>query len=271
MQLILTYTNGQELEVNVSNVTVEEFVDGARAGYAASAPDRVVINRTLGAQNVVPDVDRYRLCRANGRIALRPHAVCEVSPYSNRYYDKSVSIIRQVVLPPEGPNPDYRKTIVIVLESPHKDEYMRDVSQPIAPAQGSTGSNIQGYLDCVLRKCRALCDELEDEGTRVVLSNPIQFQTSLESVIRWSDWHRVRDAVWGALWNRPVVRNKFRERLVGYSPDIIVNACTGNTRKAQISTFLAKAFRGARRYEADHPAIWHRQDRRRMSRCRDQQ
>lgn len=158
LRLGVTYPNSQALEANVQGVTVTELVDRTRA---SSLDGVVTINRTFGAQNVVPDVDRYRLGLADDRVALHPHPVCEVSPCSNRYYD----------ILPEDPTANYCKTIVIVLESPHKDEYLRDVSQHIAPAQGTTGSNIQGWLDFVLRSCPALCDELS-ERTRLVICNP---------------------------------------------------------------------------------------------------
>lgn len=241
MKLFLTYPDGQKFEVNVPNVAAK-VVDGSRAHYA---PDGVVIDHTFGAQNVVPDVDRYRFRLASGRIALRPHPVCETSPCSNRYYD----------MPPRDPNADYSKTIVIVLESPHKDEYLRDVSQPIAPAQGSTGSNIQGYLDCVLRKSPALCDELEDQETRVVLANPIQFQTSLASVIQPSNWQRVRNAVWKKIWSCQSMRDNFNARMESYSPDVIINACTNNL-KDKVRTFLYGRFGAPHRYEAHHPSSW---------------
>lgn len=261
MQLILTCPNGQELEVNVPGVTAKELVDVSRAHYPPPpAIDRVIINHTFGVQNIVPDVDRYRFRLAHGRIALRPHPACEVSPCSNHYYD----------MPPEDPNADYSKTIVIVLESPHKDEYLRDVSQPIAPAQGSTGSNIQDYLDCVIRKCPALCDELEGIEARVVLANPVQFQTSLASVVRWSDWHLVRDAVWRDIWNSQLIQEDFEARLESYSPDIIINACThdagckrercgrnADCKKHKIRAFLAGLSGDLDPYEIAHPFSWH--------------
>ena len=158
-------------------------------------------------------------------------------------------------MPPEDPNSNYNKTIVIVLESPHKDEYLRDVSQPIAPAQGSTGSNIQGYLDCVLRKSPALRDELEDQETRVILANPIQFQTSLASVIQPSDWHRVRNAVWRTIWSCQLMQDDFCARMESYSPDVIINACTSDL-KHKIRAYLNGRFSAPHRYEAHHPSVW---------------
>ena len=155
LRLHVPYHNTPDLVVEAQNVIVEERVDRTRA---ISQDDAVVtITRAFGAQNVVRDVDRYRLSPSDEKITLHPHSVCEVSPCSNRYYD---------ILPEEA-SVHYNKTVVVILEFPHKDEYLRDVSQPIAPAQGTTGSNVQGWLDCVLRKLPRLRNEME-ENTRVV-------------------------------------------------------------------------------------------------------
>ena len=258
LRLSVSHPNTLDIEVEVEDVTFEERVDGTRA----SSQDGVVtITRAFGPQNLVPDVDRYRLYLAEDRVALHPHSVCEVSPWSNRYYD---------VLP-DDPSAHYSKTIVVILESPHKDEYLRDVSQPIAPAQGATGSNVQGWLDRVLRSCSALCTELEEETTRVILANPIQYQASLVSVIRSSCWRRTRDSVWRELWHSQLIRAAFEARLTSYSPDFIINACThdvgcsrdhcpnnADCKKHRIRSFLAGPFEGCSRYEANHPSWWHR-------------
>ena len=266
LRLSVPCPNTPDLPVEVRNVTVEERVDRTRA---ISQDDVVMtITRAFGAQNVVPDVDRYRLSLSNNRIALHSHSVCEVSTCSNRYYD---------VLP-EEPNARYSKTIVVILESPHKDEYLRDVSQPIAPAQGATGSNLQGWLDCVLQGCPALCAELEEETTRVVIANPVQYQASLASVIRSSAWRKVRDAVWRALWSCQSIKDDFEARLARYSPDFIINACTHDVnckcssrrhgdaecKKYKVRSFLRRPdhLQAASVYETNHPSSWNMRCRR---------
>ena len=72
LRLSMTYLNSLWLPVDVPNFTLEECVDGSRA---SSADGVVVIKRTFGAQNVVPDVDRYRLSLRDGRIVLRAYSV----------------------------------------------------------------------------------------------------------------------------------------------------------------------------------------------------
>ena len=258
LRLSVPYPNTPDLQVEVQNVTVEERVDRTRA---SSQDDVVVtITRAFGAQNVVPDVDRYRLRLTDDRIALRCHSVREVSPCSNRYCD---------VLP-NDPNAHYSKTIVVVLESPHRDEYSSDVSQPIAPAQCATGSKIKNYLGRVLLSCPTLCTQLEGETTRVILANPVQYQASLASVIRTSAWRRTRDAVWRTLWCCQLIQDNFEARLESYRPDFIINACTHDLRcgrrrcpenteckKHKIRTFLSEHFEDCSRYEAAHPSSWH--------------
>lgn len=268
LKLNVTHPNRFVLEVEVPDFTV---VDGPRAPRVDGF---VTVRRTFGLQNVVPDVDRYRLHWDGTQFALRAHPVCEVSPCSNRYYD---------VLPDE-PNIDYSKTIVVVLESPHRDEYLRDIGQPIAPAQGNTGSNMQDHLDCVLRSCPTLYDGLEDY-TRVVLANPVQFQTSLVSIVRCSkgsEQDKVRDAVWKELWNHQSggshmhndaypIRDCFEARLGDLEPDYIINACTSTTKtmeemKEGISSFLANKFRCRGRYEVSHPSAWFKEVNRKLHR-----
>ena len=279
LALNLTYPHqrGLIVEPKVDDIKDDiKIVDGRRAIRFCGL---VIINDVFGKDNIVPDVDRYRIRLDAGRIVLHPHSQCQVAPCSNRYYDVTAA----------GPPENCNKTIVIVLESPHKDEYLRDVGQPIAPAQGSTGSNIQDWLDHVLRSCSALCGELS-AGTRVVLSNPVQFQASLASVINSGSQNRkvrdavrkkIRDAVWKALWNSQPnatsqdcgertanasfpIRDCFEDRLKTYSPDYIINACTstGSMKKMKksVSSFLRCHFPNCKRYEVGHPSSWGRNE-----------
>lgn len=274
MQLTLnvTYPNRFVLEIEVPDFTV---VDRSRV---SDIDGLITVRRTFGSQNIVPDVDRYRLRSDGTQFLLRAHPVCEVSPCSNRYYD----------LHPEEPNIDYSKTIVVVLESPHRDEYLRNLSEPIAPAQGKTGSNLQDHLGFVLRTCPTLYSGLEGD-TRVVLANPVQFQTSLVSIIRCPGGFKpVRDAVWRGLWNHQLaaynqngerqttndsypIRDCFEARLGDLAPDYIINACTSETdtmkeMKESVNSFLANNFPSCKRYEVGHPSSWFSEDNRKLYR-----
>lgn len=260
LRLRVTHPFEQELPVDVRNVTVEERLDCTRASHADGV---VTIDHTFGPQNVVPDVDRYRLHRAGNRFVLCGHAIRAVSAEFNRYCD----------IPPAHPHLEYSKTVVVILESPHKEEFRCNVGRPIAPAQGRTGARIRNHLGRVLQSCDALYGELE-EGTRIVLANPVQFQTSLVSVVRCPgfEWKKVRTSVWKALWNyRPPTnhpnnggqttdasyptRVDFKERLIALAPDHIVNACT-SPLKLCVRDFLERSFSDVARYEAHHPSVW---------------
>ena len=82
------------------------------------------------------------------------------------------------------PGAPHEQTLVILLESPHKCEYrLNCIDRPIAPAQGTIGRNIRDHLVDIVRNCQHISSNLDGE-TRIILANPIQFQTSLASIIR---------------------------------------------------------------------------------------
>ena len=181
----------------------------------------------------------------------------------------------------------YRQTLVILLESPHKDEYFANcIDRPIAPALGMTGHNIQDYLMDVIHGCPNICQRLGHETTRVIIANPIQFQTSLAAIIRVPRQNgeskeakkkrqeknkKIRDAIWKALWDHKSLRSEFKGRLKRYHPDFIINACTHDLectsnnrpecsmqcRKRKICDFLKQRFTCAHIYAAAHPCSTH--------------
>jgi hypothetical protein len=125
--------------------------------------------------------------------------------------------------------------IVLILESPHKDEYCycHDKIHPIAPAQGSSGENIEHFLKIHIQYA-VKNDLLSDGCYPIIIANPIQWQTSL-----WH-YHRkgikssgyIRNDVWLALWNceGDLVKNDFVKRLDSYQPVLVINACTGKSK-----------------------------------------
>ena len=117
-----------------------------------------------------------------------------------------------------------KKNIIIILESPHKDEY-KD-KEFIAPALGKTGINLKdkfkGKIDEVIENNANL---LEGEYN-LVLVNAIQYPTSLGFTTS-----NFRDRMWLDLW----IVNNFRQCLINrinsYNPDIIINLCTNGSHK----------------------------------------
>ena len=197
----------------------------------------IVIDGAFGEDNRVQDLYKYRIrCRDDGQLEL-------VAPHDNDQME--------------------RDTLVIILESPHKDEYLNNcIDDPGEPAAGVTGSRIGNHLLDIIGLCPDLLCNLSDGETRVILCNPIQFQTSLVAVINAPNWRIVRDAVWKKLWNIQEIKNDFEERLEGHEPDYIINACTSHLQN-KISEFLLQCnrFPDSKKYETHHPAAWHRRQR----------
>ena len=121
--------------------------------------------------------------------------------------------------------------IVIILESPHKDEYSKQIT---APAMGTTGENINKYLLDILNK-KIGNPQGDKKEYDVILMNAIQYQTSLGI-----DTEYFRDRVWLTLWNKGVARDEFIRKLEDYKPDIIFNFCTNGRHKKDLIYILDK-------------------------------
>lgn len=211
--------------------------------------DCLRIHGLFGLNNRVDDVDRYELASTNGDIRVRCHQVGKGNFISSHpFVDRR-------------PGDDFRRNVVLVLESPHRDEYGRSVCHPIAAARGQTGQRIHKYLANVLRSSEEMTKLLASHAhVRVIISNPIQLQTSAYAihggVLRVE---RLRNAIWNALWNlesrdKYPFRDDFRRRLESYAPIAAINACTSDLG-SQVTNFL-RDWRTIPTYKCHHPARW---------------
>ena len=146
--------------------------------------------------------------------------------------------------------------IVLLLESPHESEFIytcygyfdRPFTRPKAPACGSTGESIDRCLGTVLEMIREIhiaatpnAEELIVPECHIIISNPIQLQTSLHAIhgqelskkCSNGKWARLRDKVWKTLWAEEHIKACFLERLTAYNPRLIINACTGSLPPGQ--------------------------------------
>lgn len=115
------------------------------------------------------------------------------------------------------------KDILIILESPHKDEY-KDKGF-IAPALGKTGINLKNKLESKINKYIKYRSLPEGEYN-LVLVNAIQYPTSLGFTTS-----NFRDRIWLDLWIVNDLRNKLIDRIREYDPKIIINLCTNGEHK----------------------------------------
>lgn len=206
----------------------------------------VDITRMFGPENRVQDVDRYRVIVRNGACRVEPHPNREVAATTNRFHD---------LRPNHG---EFDRTILLLLESPHKDEYQcGDPRYPIAPAQGRTGTNIELYLERILNDSPVA--DSSDITYRVIIANPVQFQTSLWAIHKGNlaKWRTLRNAIWKTLWDVCEVQQDFRSRLQSYCPDVVLNCCTYGLRK-RVTAYLGQRGFTAQTYVASHPSAWNR-------------
>jgi len=157
-----------------------------------------------------------------------------------------------------------RESIVLVMESPHKDEffYLDGKLQPITPAQGKTGKCIQLSLKDKLNWLLAQSHSTIGNGEyQVILMNPIQWQASLYDLYRdASSMHStLRDKIWKQLWELPEVRVEFINRLRMYNPILIINACTGRNYGDSLKSAVRKEIKKyytMTMLPIGHPSSW---------------
>ena len=220
----------------------------------------VLVKNFFEEGNIVHDVIRYRIC-AEG---------CYVHPDDGRYH---ICNNRYIIPCSDVPVSQLQRgNIVLLLESPHEEEYEYidgGIGTPKKPACGSTGDNIDKCLGNVLSRIED--QQLIVPSRHVIISNPIQFQTSLHAIHRQElqgKWASLRDYVWRTLWAEPHIQRSFLKRLKKYKPCLIINACTGafvrhnrNDPKGLVNEFLDREFPKVYRYATKHPARhWKRRD-----------
>ena len=202
--------------------------------YVRAGPHQVIhVENMFSADNRVPDVQRYSwgTCGCGSEIHLCRHRDAQ---------------------PARG------RQAVVILESPHIYEYGNAglaMSCPIAPAMGVTGTCLDEHLGSLLRT-------INMSACEVVISNPVQFQTSLYVIHRGdrsvASKYRVRkitDAVFRGLWAVERIQTNFRNRMNIYRPELIINACTYSLRD-DVGRFLELTFPSVNYRETNHPGSW---------------
>lgn len=210
----------------------------SRSPYVSISGNNVVIKGMFDKRMAVRDVHRYNV--KTGVVLKCPQ-------------DMHPSIKRNL------------PTVVFLLESPHKDEYSKsnDEYNPIAPAMGTiigtTGRNLDDGLGYVLSQVRSGVAD----GSRIIISNPVQFQASLHMILQDKLNTSVRNAVWTALWQHQGrhIKNCFASRMENYNPYLVINACTGgqddnNGLNKQVTRFLKEEKICREIYEINHPSSW---------------
>lgn len=117
---------------------------------------------------------------------------------------------------------------IVVLESPHNDEYYKEHGEKIAkgPAYGKTGDNFNKYFPSLLRN--AIIDKkivLKSGRYEIIFMNGIQYQCSLGDTTS-----KYRDEFFLNCWENDKCKEDFKERLKRYvslvKDCVVINCCT---------------------------------------------
>lgn len=149
--------------------------------------------------------------------------------------------------------------MVIVLESPHKDEFS-PAGVPIRPANGVTGSKINLRLDKIINN-RSPNGMNKSIIYKVYLVNSIQYQTSCYQALHNypdynANWHTIRNCVFKALWNNGYLslQQDLTNRINLINPSVIMNCVTGGKAKSGLQSLVEKVVNSKNLYP--HPSAW---------------
>lgn len=136
------------------------------------------------------------------------------------------------------------KSIVIILESPHDKEFDFNNNVAIGPAVGKTGENFSKWFcetmlkSMIINRCKSGATQKKKSKIKsgiynIVFMNAIQYQCSLGE-----ETSSFRDQIFSKMWEKPEVKDCFKNRLKLYKPNMIINCCTGGKSKSKGSRLV---------------------------------
>lgn len=125
--------------------------------------------------------------------------------------------------------------IMIILESPHTNEFNHNKPQPAA---GKSGENIHNNLSTLLTKLQEKLLTHFQKTYEIAIINPVPYQTSMgiEPINT-----NVRDVIWVNFWNDAslALQQKFTDLLRSLpNQSIIINACTGGNKSKSLKLII---------------------------------
>ncbi|MEX3743551.1 hypothetical protein [Lysinibacillus xylanilyticus] len=173
-------------------------------------------------------------------------------------YDSSVKNLENI---------DNSLKILMILESPHKDEYYYSYGYySIRPANGKTGKKIKKHIKQVLSNIKKLNEansfEYCEKYIEIVIMNRICYQTSLGSYYSEKLRKPLRNNIFKVLWEEENIQKDFKERLLKQKVHLVINACTKEVDEddCYFSNFildvLKKNNRNTLLFESRHPMYW---------------
>ncbi|WP_017416233.1 hypothetical protein [Clostridium tunisiense] len=219
---------------------------------------RIIVKDLFSKEMEVKDVYRYNIDFEDGcypkLISLDSKDECYVeSNFNDQIIEKEENSIEDI------------KSIVLVLESPHKYEYIKLQNEeieykPISPAQGTTGKNIENNLDIIISELLYRYKHIFKEKTyKIIICNPVPYQTSLYCLhgkgLKSKIYSNLRNEIWKAIFKQRDIKENFKKRIRDYKPELIINACTIELQP-YIDKFIKDNFQDVKLVKINHPAAW---------------
>lgn len=269
-KLFLRYPVGNTIQVPIDSKECSLFLNDDKttiktSTYLSGTKDSLTVEEAFFKK--VEDKYRYDLVYVNNKwILTKPYnSGC---PYENNKPTKDnvnqndKNIDKDILLD------NAKENILIILESPHKDEYSEDGAfTPRSPANGKTGVHFfENFHERVIpilksRKLKLDCKQIY----RVFLVESVPYQTSLIKIheIALTDKKQgkvatsIRDKVWNVLYLK--YESTFKELVASYNPAIILNGCTSSdSKKKTVQTTLSKISYSQKPqiFKVPHPYKW---------------
>lgn len=227
-QLIATNTKpsiqleGNQFSTEINHQVYEDFLN-LKNKYIVIDHSRqlITIRKSFFKQNKqVQNVTRYYAMVKNSEIDIKKpakHSTFIHSAYSDTFVNENEKV----------------KTIGLILESPHIDEYSLEDTKlvPIAPAQGIIGKKIDQNIKPLIQHLFHQRLIEENEVYRICIFFPIPYQTSLFSIHEKkldNSYRELRDKIWLKMWLEiEELKQSFHRTLKSCKKNsILINACT---------------------------------------------
>ena len=141
--------------------------------------------------------------------------------------------------------------IVIVLESPHRHEYINGV--PVGPAQNTTGTLFKNKFDALISKS-VVFNTISTGYHDVIMLNSVQYQCSLGHALKTNANKCLRDQIWNNCFQNGCSQD-ITDRISAIKPVCVINLCTKGfinlqlILHTQISQFANYTY-------GTHPSTW---------------
>ncbi|MFC7687184.1 hypothetical protein [Ureibacillus sp. GCM10028918] len=241
---------GYPIQTEISDIVYEELIaSNSKYILLDEETNTITVKRSFFKKNkLVQNVTRFFVEFAGNEVTIESPAEKSELVINSSFNDELIDM-------------NYKnKTIAIILESPHIDEYEESKEKlvPIGAAQGQTGKKIEKSIENLILSLLnyEVIEHLHQY--RVILINAVNFQTSLHFIHEkpMNNYYReLRDKMWLKMWTEiPQTKYDFIKQLDSLKRDsILINACPKSLKPLVNQELIQFADRFSL-FESNHPS-----------------